>query len=69
MDQPRPTDHLQPAGKRRPGEQLTKDNIDDDDDEPVGGLCCSRRGETEAAPRARARRTPWGSLHDRCIYA
>jgi len=33
----RPTDHLQPTSKRRPGEQLTKDNFDDDDDdEPVG---------------------------------
>ncbi|GBF95741.1 hypothetical protein Rsub_08723 [Raphidocelis subcapitata] len=28
----RPTDHLQPAGKRRPGEQLTKDNFDDEEE-------------------------------------
>lgn len=35
----RPTDHLQPSGKRRPGEQLTKDNAGDSDEEgPVSDL-------------------------------
>lgn len=33
---------MQPAGKRRPGEQLTKDNFDDSDDEgQVGGVAAS----------------------------
>ena len=29
----RPTDHLQPSSKRRPGEQLTKDDYDEEDDD------------------------------------
>jgi hypothetical protein len=31
----RPSDSMQPAGKRRPGDQLTKDNFDDEEEGPV----------------------------------
>jgi hypothetical protein len=32
----RPSDNMQPTSKRRPGQQLTKDDVDDDDDEEGG---------------------------------
>lgn len=35
MSGKRPSDDMQRQSKRRPGEQLTKDNFEDDDDEPV----------------------------------
>jgi hypothetical protein len=45
----RPTDHLQPTSKRRPGEQLTKDNFDDDDDD--GPVRMGRWGARAARAR------------------
>ncbi|KIZ06905.1 Ran-binding protein 1 domain-containing protein/ RanBP1 domain-containing protein [Monoraphidium neglectum] len=62
----RPTDHLQPSSKRRPGEQLTKDDADDDEGpghEPGDWGTSSKADEATLSKRKiiRARRGPVGA--------